>query len=79
MEPSDLLDSRSNPVYLIPKPERFVAAEAKNTGRSGIRRDLANMDDRLDYLDELRGQMEQEIQNTEMVSCPLSDHYHSFQ
>lgn len=48
--------------------KRFVSADSKDEGKLTIARNLCNMDDRLEYIEELTEEMQRQIRDTDMVS-----------
>jgi len=59
------------------RPKRYVPSEVKSEGKLNIAQNLCNMDDRLEYIEELRNEMMEQIQSTEMV-CFLPTKYPTF-
>ena len=51
---------------------RFESVESKDEGKLTIARNLSNMADRLEYMEELRDEMVRQINDTEMVSLFIS-------
>lgn len=58
----------SPPRILPTRPQRFISIEAKSGGKATIAQNLCNMDDRLEYIEQLNDDMMRQIQDTNMVS-----------
>ena len=59
----------SPPRYVTPRVKRFESVEGKGEGKWAIQRNLCNMEDRLDYIEQMRQDMIQQIENTDMVGA----------